>query len=583
MKATFFKIILLLLLPLNVAFANSSNWQEDDSQGSKVRILSSKYQEKHIIAIHFQLANGWKIYGPGSENIGMPPRISFLDEQSIQNHKILWPEAIAQKEEFGDDVFNYSIYKKEVILPIEVSSDTKEINLTLNYGLCKDYCVPASMELSINLDDYADGDALEAINEYYPILGDSAPKSSSNLLYVIMIAIIGGAILNIMPCVLPVLSIKLISIINHSNTSTKKIRQAFLSTISGIIACFIFFSAIAAAIKFGGDSFDWGLQFQNTYFLIFIFLTLTFFICNLLGIFEISFSQTLSSLLNKKISKSSKTSNIFIPNFLSGILAVLLATPCSAPFLGSAITYALTQETSTIFIIFTAIGVGFALPYFVLLLVPQAVYLLPKPGNWMNNIKKIMASFLMATQVWIIYVLMSSLGFIWAMVVALIGMILIKAITLKSTKAKLLVTVILVIFSFFIPLNAKNYNQIQTSKEISKDALWQKFSEEKISKYVSEGKVVVVDITARWCITCKYNKFRVFNDKEVTKKLQSKDIVALRGDITTPNKKIMNYLHKHGRYAIPFNIVYGQSAPDGLVSEVILTKGDLFKLLEQAH
>lgn len=271
-----------------------------------------------------------------------------------------------------------------------------------------------------------------------------------------------------------------------------------------------------------------------------------------------------------------------MPNFLSGILAVLLATPCSAPFLGSAITYALTQEISTIFIIFIAIGLGFALPYFVLLLAPKAVYLLPKPGNWMNNIKKIMASFLMATQVWIIYILMSSLGFMWAMIVAIIGVILIKAVTLKSTKAKILASLMLVLIALFVPTYASNHNQIQSSKQISKDALWQKFDEAKISQYVAEGKIVVVDITAKWCITCKYNKFRVLNDADIIKKLKSANIVALRGDITTPNKKTMDYLHKHNRFAIPFNIVYGPNAPDGLASEVILTKKDLLHLIDKA-
>ena len=581
MKAALFKIILLIILPLNFAFANSSSWQGDSNQGSKVRLISSKYEKQQLIAIHFKLQNGWKIYGPGSENIGLPPKISFQNSQNIKNYKILWPEAIDQREEIGDEIFNYSIYQKEVIIPIIVETDDAEVTLNLSYGLCSDYCVPANMKLSIKLDGNQDKKILENINKYYPILGSKAQKSSSNLLYIIMIAIIGGAILNIMPCVLPVLSIKLISIINHSNTSTQKIRLAFASTILGIISCFIFFSAIAATIKFGGESFDWGLQFQNTYFLIFIFLTLTFFICNLLGIFEFSFSQTLSSVLNKKISKSS-ASNVFAPNFLSGILAVLLATPCSAPFLGSAITFALTQNISTIFIIFIAIGVGFSAPYFVLILAPKAVYLLPKPGSWMNNIKKIMASFLIATQVWIIYILMSSIGFTWAIITAIIGTLLIKSITFKNTKAKLLTSAVLVIIAFFVPVNAKNYSHLQVQKEISKDAVWQKFSEEKISKYVKEGKIVVVDITARWCITCKYNKFRVFNDENIIKRLKSDEIVALRGNITTPNEEIMDYLHRNNRFAIPFNIVYGPSAPNGLASKVILTKADLLELIDKA-
>ena len=579
MKISLLKIILLTILPFNVAFANQSNWHEDEHQGSKVRLISSKYQDKHIIALEFKLASGWKIYGPKSEGIGLPPHITFDKKQDFDIH---WPQAIPQQEEIGDEIFTYSIYKKEVIIPITLNSDDKNVNITLNYGLCKDYCVPASANLSINLDDKIDQKVLQKIHPYYP-LDNIQDQTNSGLLYVILIAIIGGAILNIMPCVLPVLSIKLISVINHSNATISKIRFAFASTIMGIISCFILFSAIAAAIKYSGDTFSWGLQFQNTYFLIFIFIILTFFICNLLGIFEFSFNQTLTSIINKKISKEEKTHNIFMPNFLSGILAVMLATPCSAPFLGSAITFALTQDIKTIFIIFTAIGVGFALPYVILLIIPQAVYLLPKPGQWMNNIKKLMASFLIATQIWIIYILMSSLGFIWAIILAILGIIMLKTLSLQNIKAKLLTTLLLAISTFFIPQFSKNLQQINIAKQTTKDAIWQNFSEEKIQKYVKEGKIVVVDITAKWCITCKYNKLRVLNQNDVIQKLKDKNIIALRGDITTPNEKIMQYLHKHNRYAIPFNAVYGPSLENGEATKVVLTKEELFSLINKAE
>ncbi|MBL6664889.1 MAG: thioredoxin family protein [Rickettsiales bacterium] len=579
MKKLLFGLI-IAITTINTGFAAISNWQEDPSKGVKIRLLSSQYKDQHIIGLQFKLASGWKIYGPGSEGIGLPPRIKFSKDQDFEIH---WPQATKQQEEIGNDIFYYSTYKKEVILPITLNSTDKKITINLNYGLCKDYCVPASATLSINLNDEIDQKALKEINKYYQI-NDSTNTSNqnSNLLYTIIIAIIGGAILNIMPCVLPVLSIKLISVINHSNAPTSKIRFAFISTIIGIVSCFILFSAIAGAIKYSGDTFNWGLQFQNSYFLIFIFLVLTFFICNLLGVFEFSFNQTLTSIINKKISKEEQTHNIFMPNFLSGILAVMLATPCSAPFLGSAITFALTQDIKTIFIIFTAIGIGFALPYFILLATPRAVYLLPKPGNWMNNIKKIMASFLIATQIWIIYILMSSLGFIWAMVTAIIGIILIKTIAFKNIKAKLITTSILIIATFCMPQIAKNHKQINNTKQIEKDAIWENFSEDKIKKYVADGKVVIVDITAKWCITCKYNKFKVLNTNEVIQKLKEKDIVALRGDITTPNEKTMAYLHKHNRYAIPFNIVYGPSLPNGKATKVIVTKEELFELIEKA-
>lgn len=579
--------VIFFLTAHNNALANATNWQEDQMSQAKLRLLSTKFlennEEQQLIALHFKLINGWEIYGPGSQDIGLPPKITFKNPENITSYQILWPQAISKEEKFGDEIFNYSIYKKEVIIPIKITTTQQNLELTLDYGICKDVCLPATAQFSINLDDKIDQEIIDQINKFYPLNNKNSKSTNSNLLYVILLAIIGGGILNIMPCVLPVLSIKLIAIINHANAPIHKIRFAFIATILGILTSFILLSSLAGIIKLAGNNFDWGLQFQNPYFLIFMFLVLIIFTCNLLGIFEISFNQILTSALNRKISKEEKTHNIFLPNFLSGILAVMLATPCSAPFLGSAITFGLTQDISTIFIIFFAIGIGFASPYFLLLISPKLVYLLPKPGNWMNKIKKMMAGFLIATIIWIIYILMSSIGFIWAMILAVIGILIIKTLTLKSPKIKIISLIILTILSFITPINAQKYLQIKQANEISKNSIWQEFSEEKLAKYVKEDKVVIVDITAKWCITCKFNKLRVLQSQDFINKIKSNNIITLRGDITVPNEKIMNYLHKNNRFAIPFNAVYGPKAKDGIATDVVLSKEKLFKIIDEVQ
>ena len=256
------------------------------------------------------------------------------------------------------------------------------------------------------------------------------------LIYAVMLAIFGGAILNIMPCVLPILSIKLISIIKHSGNEIKKIKLSFLFTTIGILSCFIVLASLASFIKFSGNSLGWGLQFQNPYFLIFLIVILMLMIANLLGLFEVYFSQILATILNKKITQEEAKRSVFLANFLSGVLAVLLATPCSAPFLGAAISFALTQNYLIIFIIFLSIGIGFALPYIILFFAPQLVSFLPKPGEWIGKIKQLMAGLLAATAMWLIYVLAHNIGTFPAFLAGALGATILSCFKIKRSFLK---------------------------------------------------------------------------------------------------------------------------------------------------
>ncbi len=537
LKKVFTLLYLAFFCTSHFASAADGKWIKAPENAAQVRLIASFYKdsngEKKLVAgLHFKLNDGWKIYGQGADNFGLPPSLDFKGSDNYDNHNIVWPKPELAKETFGEDSFEYSFYKHEIILPIDINLTNYkagELKLKVDYGLCSDVCIPASQEFLLEISNKEDGDVLEEIQKFYPakITEVKSTPPMKGLIYMTLLALLGGAILNIMPCVLPVLSIKLISVINHLDAKISNIRFAFLSTILGILSCFIALALIASTLKLGGNSFGWGFQFQNSYFLIFLIIILAIFTANLLGFFEINFDRFFTNFLNKKISKNEQEKNIFIPNFLSGILAVLLATPCSAPFLGSAISFGLTQKFSTIFIIFLAIGLGFCLPYLILLINPQMVYLLPKPGNWMVKIKKLMAALLAITILWLVFTLFD------------------------NSKA--------------------NINQG-----------WQEFNEEEIFHLVSEGKVVVVDITADWCITCKFNKIRVLQDPEVVDRFKSDNIVKMRGDITKPNEKIMSFLHKNDRFAIPFNAVYGPNAKNGLLTSELLNKKELLELINQA-
>lgn len=588
-----------LFLTSSNAYCASTSWKENESKGAKSQLIASFYKDENghdklIVGVHFKINNGWKIYGADSSGVGLPPHLELSGFKNKATWEIIWPKAIQKEEKIDKESLRYSIYQDEVVLPVEIKNieNSKTINLTakLEYGLCKDICIPVSETFDLKIDKEKDEAALELIQNFYPkkivksvVVTESGavePLKDKNLakttlISALLLAFFGGAILNIMPCVLPILSIKLLSIIKHSGSTISKIRFSFFATICGITSCFLVLALIATLIKITGNSLGWGLQFQNPYFLIFLIIILTFFIANLLGFFEVSFEGFLANFLNKKIDEQGEK-KVFIPNFLSGVLAVLLATPCSAPFLGSAISFALTQQSSFITLIFFTIGLGFALPYIVLMIAPKLVHLLPKTGEWMYKVKEILALLLVATVLWLLFVLSHNVGVFQAIAIAIVALLLLIALEIKFKFLRFIAFVALFAAAFAIPTTEKTQNIEKQSH------LWKKFDEAELYKLVAQNRVVVVDITADWCLTCKLNKLRVLNDEEVLAKLRSTNIVAMRGDITKPDETIMDFLRKNGRFAIPFNAVYGQGAKNGLLTSELLSKKELLDYIDQA-
>lgn len=602
-----FTLFSLILFNKNFALGATTDTRKEKNSGTETRLIASFYEKegtkKLIAGIHFKLNHDWKIYSKEDGGFGMPPQLNFSGSGNYQSHNIIWPQAQTAAEKIGQETIAYSFYKNEVILPIEIeilkNNEPAELKIRLDYGICKDICIPASESFDLKITQDPDEKILAEIQKFYPreliktnIQESTKTSSSKGLSYILLLAIIGGALLNIMPCVLPVLSIKLISIINHSDNEISRTRFAFLATILGILLCFAVFAILAIAIKITGNSLGWGFQFQNPYFLIFLIIILTLFSANLLGIFEITFEQFLATILHKKISGIEEKNNgflsgTFIPNFLSGILAVLLATPCSAPFLGSAISFALTADFSSILLIFFAIGIGFASPYIALIFSPKLIKNLPKPGAWMVKLKRLLAILLIATITWMIYILSHNLGSVPAAIISFLSVLIFTSLRLTSKSLRIIAILFLAATSFALPSDSERYNKPKkygyARKQKEYDAIWRTFDEAELYRQVSGGKVVLVDITADWCITCKFNKIRILHDKEIMTLLKRGDLIGMRGDITKTNEEIMSFLRKHNRFAIPFNAVYGPNAKNGLLTSELLTKKELLKLIEQAQ
>lgn len=355
----------------------------------------------------------------------------------------------------------------------------------------------------------------------------AVPAASQSVLPILALALLGGLILNLMPCVLPVLSLKLLSVVSHGGDTAKKIRAGFLASAAGIVSSFLILALTIAALKSAGATVGWGLQFQHPAFLIFMIVLLLLFAANLWGLFEIPLPRFIAHIADK----THEHEPTMLGHFFTGALVTLLATPCTAPFLGTAVGFALSAGTAEILAVFAALGAGLALPYLAVAAFPAAVRLLPRPGHWMITLKKSLAGALVGTAAWLLWVAIS----------------------------------------IFMP------------SAMPAEGFWIRFDEKKIPALVAEGKTVFVDVTADWCLTCQANKKFVLDNKEIREKLMSENVVAMIADWTKPDPTISAYLKKFGRYGIPFNAVYGPGAPQGIALPELLSSAAVIKAIEKSQ
>jgi suppressor for copper-sensitivity B len=601
-------IFILFFLTINQAFGAVSPIQKHDLSEAQISLLGSFYQidnqKKLIVGVKFNLAPGWKIYGNDDSGMGMPPQLDFSQSTNYKSHQISFPTALIAEEKIGNQSIKYSYYKDTVIIPANIEltdlNRAVDLKLKLDFAICKDVCIPISQNFSLTIDNI-DENSLQEIQNFYPTklienkIKDSndfskidistgikkTPKNDFHKLFImIFLAIMGGMILNIMPCVLPVISIKLMSILKHSGSSSSAIRYSFFATIIGILTCFFILGFITFFIQNIGTNLGWGFQFQNPYFLIFLILILAIFTAELFGMFEINFSQIIATFLNLKISENVAKKNIFLPNFLSGILAVLLATPCSAPFLGTAISFAVSQNFAIIILIFIFIGIGFSLPYIILIISPKLINFLPKPGSWMIKIKQLMAGFLLATMVWLVFVLSNIIGLLPSLLLSIIALLIFLSFKIKKFFLRTFVLASLGILAFILPIEFHSH-QSKIKNEIN--SYWIGFDENILNNLIAQNKIILVDVTADWCLTCKFNKILVLNSPEIIELLKTQKVIGLRADITKPDPEVMKFLAKHNRFAIPFNAVYGPNARQGLLTSEFLNKNELLSIINNVQ
>lgn len=427
--------------------------------------------------------------------------------------------------------------------------------------------------LSVTITDKDIAVELSKVADNKPVIA----LQNDSLLKVIGLALLGGLILNIMPCVLPVLGMKLSSVISAKGLERRQIRAQFIASALGILVSFWLLAGFLALLKVSGQALGWGVQFQSPWFIGAMMIITGLFAANMLGLFEIRLSSNTNTWL------ATRGGNSYGGHFVQGMFATLLATPCSAPFLGTAVAFALGANYLTLFAIFTALAVGMAAPWLLIALFPQLANALPKPGMWMNTVKTIFGLMMLVTSLWLLSLMANffSLKIVIVIGVIALALLLSQLWRIKGKRATLLTVGFLIIVTA-IGLIIGSLTADKWAKPLPQDHHWIPLNVEQIKQDVAQGKTVFVDVTADWCITCKANKVGVILQEPVYSALDQENIVLMRGDWTKPSDYVTNFLQSHGRFGVPFNIVYGPAAPNGIELPVILTSEQVLDALKQA-
>lgn len=380
---------------------------------------------------------------------------------------------------------------------------------------------------------------------------------------ILIVALLGGFILNAMPCVFPVLAIKLFVLVA---TDKEKLRPSLMAMSAGVVSTFLIIGVALAAAKGAGHAVGWGMQFQQPVFLAVMAVLLCGFGASMSGAFEI----LLPSSVATKVSGATDGSGVW-KSFLQGMVLTLLATPCSAPFVGTAVGYGLSSGGyADVLSVFAAMGVGMSAPFLLLALYPKAMTLLPRPGRWMERVKHATAVAMFATAGWLLFLVYST-GSNAALAVSLAAA---AAALVATALASWRMSAVQVAALLFAPT-------LFLAPDLTSSGIrWQKFEPQRIGGLVAQGKTVFVDISADWCLTCKVNERGVLATEETQAVLRK--AVPMKGDWTRPDDEIASYLKAHGRYGIPFYVVLGPGAPDGILLPELLTGEVVRQAVERA-
>jgi thiol:disulfide interchange protein len=392
-----------------------------------------------------------------------------------------------------------------------------------------------------------------------------APATSLTFWAALLGAFLGGMILNLMPCVFPVLAIKVVSFVNVKDQRTRA--TTGLAYTAGVTLSFLALGALLLGLRAAGEQLGWGFQLQSPAVVAGLAVLFTLLGLNLAGLFE--FGNFLPSGL-----ASLQAKNPTVDSFLSGVLATAIASPCTAPFMGASLGYAVGLPAVQALAVFAAIGLGMALPYLAASAVPAIARLLPRPGAWMVTFKQLMAFPMFATVAWLVWVLGQQSGIDGAG--ALLGLLvllslIIWALTLKGTARTVIATFSIAACALFIWSTGQNITKIQENSAATTTLAsgWQAWEPGRVDQLTASGQNVFVDFTAAWCVTCQYNKKATLANASVLADFEAKKVALLRADWTRRDPAVTAALTQLGRSGVPVYVIYKPGRAPVVLSEIL--------------
>ena len=536
-------------------------------------------------------------------------------------------EAKAAGIEFGDPVWPAPIKEYNEALELEILTfrgtftvgipvkgaegnyDSVGTEVTFHYQACDNsICLaPASKTIRLNEqlgaagNDTGNADKQEAAAQKAAFadgsdgpgnFGNPAAEGRTGIVALLFFAFIGGIILNLMPCVLPVLSLKLFSLIKQAGESRGRLLALGGATTAGILCSFWTLAAVVAAVKAGGGSAGWGMQFQSAGFIAFMVVILSAFAMSFLGVFEIWLPWNATTRMDAAGKKAGLGGAFF-----TGALLVLLSTPCSAPFLGTAMGFAFSQTTPILFLFFTAAGIGLALPYMLVSAFPKVLKVFPKPGAWMVKLQKVMGVVLLASVAWLLWIVNEQAGFtgtalFTTVVVAsivcsfLLGKFAPPGVAFRREVIGIVLSAAALFTAWFAAIAPKYEdaaNEIFNARmheQMTEDG-WYRYSPELIEEFAKAKRTIFIDVSADWCLTCKTNEAAVLESDEFTQAMDSLKVALVKADWTRETPEVNALLKSLGKSGVPAYAIYpaGKADKKIVLPELLTTATILEKIV----
>lgn len=484
-------------------------------------------QQNMGILLKFKMTPGWHIFGPNPGEIAMPTQIKWQLPDGFAVEEIGWSR---DREFVADEIvqrgYGETAYYQALIRPAALGENKAEFTVSAKWLACGEECVPEQKTLTLVLPATEHKQQptkqweqeLSAAETWF--MPDQNSQTTVSLWWILLLALGGGIIMNAMPCVFPILALKVLALVRSPSGNARQNRLEALCYMAGVVISFLSMAALLMWLRLKGEHIGWGFQLQSPWFV--GIMAVLFIVIGLMFLDVIVIKDKFAAIGAGKFGGPSFNA------FITGLLAVLIASPCTAPFMGVAIGYALSAPVTVYYPVFLCLGLGYALPFVLAGLFPRFIHrILPKPGQWMDILKKVFAIPVFLTAAWLLWVL---------------------------------------------------YYQL---KPQSTEALrWQKYDAEVVESLVEKHQPVFIDFTAKWCLTCLMNKRSSLDTKDFARLAEEHHLVLFRADWTNSDAAVSKALEAYGRNSVPLYVYYDGKSKDYKILPQILTPGIIKKSLD---